>query len=575
MMRDRLPRAGRETTDKDVAGYVEHRDGKAYLRVRHEGQRPRIFLGANLTEAALARKRAETLGKLRRGELVFDAKGDLVDRSLGGSLSRVRDLATAWTSGALLERFGKVNGLRELTSAKIIACTLEKHAFKIKTRGSRNPAFGDLPVAAVTEEDCLQVMSRHKGSGQTRLHTYSRLHRLFDLAIFPCRMRKEGDNPVTRYLRPSADSAKQYLFLYPDEMLALLACKRVPLGRRVLYALAAYAGLRKSTLHRLEWRDVDFDHRTITRSRCKGSPGNIFAMDPSLYGVLQAWHEHCGKPAPGKPVVRDLGPDARHEQAQYLRDDLREAGVTRAVLFSDAPDVAALRFHDLRATFVTWARRAAKSDAWISERTGHLTKEMIDRYTRAAQTLADLGYDPFPDLTNAIPEFERKLDVPQPTASPIAHLREPFEGHQGGVIIENAEEWAQSLREDPLEVLAGKTVGVQVPSFAQLSGTPPETAGFRRLKRPVGLSVQDPPLVVGLECLARDARACNHRQDFGCVAPVDACAKRRVRLDHGPSPADDQPDVDHHTGRHCNPDVGQKSGNELVRCRRFDLRDRP
>lgn len=36
---------------------------------------------------------------------------------------------------------------------------------------------------------------------------------------------------------------------------------------------------------------------------------------------------------------------------------------------------------------------------WIRERTGHSpTSKMVDRYTRMAVTLADLDYEPFPDM---------------------------------------------------------------------------------------------------------------------------------------------------------------------------------
>jgi integrase len=54
--------------------------------------------------------------------------------------------------------------------------------------------------------------------------------------------------------------------------------------------------------------------------------------------------------------------------------------VTRAQLFERSVHIEPLRFHDLRATFVTWARRAGKDSGWISDRTGHLTQEMMQRY---------------------------------------------------------------------------------------------------------------------------------------------------------------------------------------------------
>ena len=87
--------------------------------------------------------------------------------------------------------------------------------------------------------------------------------------------------------------------------------------------------------------------------------------------------------------------------------------MTRALLFEeDAPNVEALRFHDLRSTFCTWARRAGKSDAWISERTGHeLSGDMINRYDRGATTLEDLAYAPFPTIARALPELAAMTDA--------------------------------------------------------------------------------------------------------------------------------------------------------------------
>jgi hypothetical protein len=76
------------------------------------------------------------------------------------------------------------------------------------------------------------------------------------------------------------------------------------------------------------------------------------------------------------------------------------------VLFTDDdPRIEPLRFHDLRASFTSWAYRAGKSDGWISDRTGHLEPKMLERYKRAARTLADLQIVPFPDLSNALPEL--------------------------------------------------------------------------------------------------------------------------------------------------------------------------
>jgi hypothetical protein len=63
-----------------------------------------------------------------------------------------------------------------------------------------------------------------------------------------------------------------------------------------------------------------------------------------------------------------------------------------------------MRFHDLRATFETWARRAGWDQRDIDARTGHGSKAMAERYDRGAGSLAELQEVPFPNLANAIPE---------------------------------------------------------------------------------------------------------------------------------------------------------------------------
>jgi hypothetical protein len=127
-------------------------------------------------------------------------------------------------------------------------------------------------------------------------------------------------------------------------------------------------------------------------------------------GILRAWYVLQGEPGDEEPIIREaeIGVKGGPKRiAGVLRADLKKAGVTRAILFEDeAENVEPLRFHDLRSTFCSWARRAGKSDAWISERTGHdLDGKMISRYDRGAQTLADLDYAPFPDIARAVPEL--------------------------------------------------------------------------------------------------------------------------------------------------------------------------
>jgi hypothetical protein len=95
--------------------------------------------------------------------------------------------------------------------------------------------------------------------------------------------------------------------------------------------------------------------------------------------------------------------------------------VTRDILFVHSKNVQAIRFHDGRATFCTWARRDGRSDLWITERTGHTpTTAMLARYTRMAQMLADLDYHPFPCVLHAIPELASGTSEKCPRCAPAS-----------------------------------------------------------------------------------------------------------------------------------------------------------
>ncbi len=313
----------------------------------------------------------------------------------------VTDFGQLWTSGKLYRDHGEVRGLKDKKTATSDETRLKAHVY---------PYIGNTPVADVTEVDVERALARAAQSAEKKLgrpwrqaskfQVYQVMHRLFDLAIKPGRLRT--DNPVSKDLKPRKDKPKLYGFLYPVELLALLACTEIPLGRRVHYVLAVYTGLRKASLAALTWTDVDFQHGTLTSLTSKTGLPQLFEISPDLVCVLERWREHCGNPEAGTPVVRDLECGEGRE-AETLRADLKAASVTRAVLFSKAANVERLRFHDARATFVTWARRAGHGWGWISDRTGHLTPAMMERYDRGARTLADLKYEPFPDLSKAIP----------------------------------------------------------------------------------------------------------------------------------------------------------------------------
>src|SRR5262249_22499515 len=194
----------------------------------------------------------------------------------------------------------------------------------------------------------------------------------------------------------------------------------------VLYALAVYVGFRRSSLWALRWSGVDFDHGAILSKVSKTKVAQYLQLDPSLLALLRRWHTYCGSPPLDTRIVQGTKCGLGHLPV-VLRADLRAAGITRAGLFEHGGAVNHVRFHDLRATFATWAKRAGWTEGQITDRTGHLAPSTLDRYLRAARTLEDLRIEPFPSLAEAIPE----LAAPAEKASEKAgSLRNPEEARR-------------------------------------------------------------------------------------------------------------------------------------------------
>lgn len=392
---------------KKGTGTPEWRNGHWWVRVSlPDGTRPRYRLcletcTCSAMSEAMRLDRCEAVSQRARSDVA--AQMAAVEKAERERRLTVQQFGEQWTSGALFETYGDVNGLKVKASAKSDAARLGAYVY---------PVIGSKPIADVTETDIEEVMRQAEKKARkklgrpwrkaSRFQLYQAMRRLFDLAIRPGRLR--SDSPVSEYLRPGRDDPKLFGFLYPNELVALLGCTTVAIERRVMYALAVYTGLRKGSLYALRWSGFDAQHRTLTSLQSKTGLPQMFEIPESLCALLSAWHTRQGAPEGNEPIVTP-GTDQDREAGQ-LREDLGRADINRPSLLGEGGDnVQPLRFHDLRATFVTWAMREGRGDGWISDRTGHLTPTMRARYARAARVLADLRYDPFPDISRAIPEL--------------------------------------------------------------------------------------------------------------------------------------------------------------------------
>ncbi len=163
-----------------------------------------------------------------------------------------------------------------------------------------------------------------------------------------------------------------------QEIERILSDRRLPLNRRVLYALKFFAG-RHSEIACLTWSAYDPTTKplgTLHLGRTKTGVPRAVPVHPVLASLLAA---HRGKAKPGDliaPTRFGQQRKAAESQKQFRRDLARiglrtQAGVDRN-----------RRGHDLRRTFITLARADGAIDSllrWVTH--GPKPSEILDVYS--------------------------------------------------------------------------------------------------------------------------------------------------------------------------------------------------
>jgi integrase len=304
----------------------------------------------------------------------------------------VQSLGERWTSGELARLYP--DHVRVKRAAEHDASRLKLYVY---------PLLPSVTVEAFTIEHAELVMRSLPKALRpaTRRQVAQLLSRLLNLAVYPLRLR--AASPLPRGWLPRVGTQARGEILFPDEEARFLACAEVngkpdegvPFAFRFLVGFLAREGMRASEAAMLTWGDVDLEHGTVNLDRNKTDDPRSWALAADVRRVLE--HVKRGrKPKPGDRVF--LGPDGEPLGRVYdgsarlmygaedLRAHLKLAKVDRARLFTDGPAHIPTRLHDLRGLFVTSALATGRSEAWVSERTGHKSSAMIARYRRRAST---------------------------------------------------------------------------------------------------------------------------------------------------------------------------------------------
>jgi integrase len=407
--------------------------GRAYIRLRIPGKdRPHFPLAPKNREEAterakLVRRIVQTLLDAERADLAHElglragaartraeldaveiaaraiVNGDVVEARPFDGHTTFEQFATAWTSGELHKRHPK--RIRAKKTAKLDAGLLRKYVY---------PRIGHLALAEITTEHCEQVVDAVPAdkSNETVRQVAQVVSRVLRLAVYPGKLIPYSPAPKGFIPLRTTNPAKTYL--RPEEDAKLLGCERVPLVWRLLYGTLGREGMRVDEALSLTWSDLDLVHGAVVLDTNKTDDPRTWALDRSVAAALRIWKERFHpSPSPSArvfvfpPGSRRAGQPLSREvvRASVLREHLELAGCTRPQLFERTPERRPMCIHDLRATFVTLALAAGKSETWVSDRTGHRSSEMIRRYHRPARSHAELELGTMKPLAEVIPEL--------------------------------------------------------------------------------------------------------------------------------------------------------------------------
>ncbi len=276
----------------------------------------------------------------------------------------------------------------------------------------------------------------------------------------------------------------------------LLACKTVPIARRLAYGFLARMGFRKSEclggedeerdeedggpVPPLTWDRIDTVRGIVFRGRSKTEKPTPIPLDPGVARALAAWKKLRPPAKPTSPVFVDAAGVVIDFSAEQFREDLTTAGVKRTELHTRTKDNASVRVHDLRALFVTTALAGGRSDTWVRDRTSHRTVTMLERYRRQGRMFEELDLGTLTSLDVAIPELAvfgaARDEGPKPFGAPSdVNAKEP---ESAPSVVDMVEETA------PSAVLAARSK----PFDSSYEGSNPSvgTLFFTRGQRPDG-----------------------------------------------------------------------------------------
>lgn len=275
-------------------------------------------------------------------------------------------LGDEWLDGVERGRIGRRRGRGKPYSDTTIASMRRRWDYKVR------PEFGECFAAELTEMDWQRWIDELARTGLSRssiAQLISLASGVYAWASAPSRRLVER-NPLRLVELPPNDEKPRMRVALAPEAAALLAALEPE--DRLPYAIAFYAGLRRSEIYRLEWPEVLDGDKIATRilvMRSKSDAGTHRRppIADNLRTILAAAWERRGRPREGKVVDVSVmsGKIAARAEAAWTA-----AGLNRITL------------HECRHTYASLLMAAGYTIKELMEFMGHADLQMVNRYVK-------------------------------------------------------------------------------------------------------------------------------------------------------------------------------------------------
>lgn len=381
-----MPWATDETKDASAARERAKLLAELATDIRATKDEPTIAILASILDKAAAATTDEELARVRT--IVSSvATGQLRPKGSPAPLEggeTFKELAQRWTKGELHKRWPDHVKAKETSDTD--EQRMGKHVY---------PVIGSVPIRLFTIKDAERVLEKLPAylSQTSRRHVAQLVGHVLALAVYPVKLIEAS--PIPRGWLPAKGAPKAKGALYPADDAALLRHVALPMVERLLFGFLSREGCRTSEAVEMTWSDLDLRVGAIRLDENKTDDPRAWALSADVVRALSWWKERAPKTPKGLVFVYEDGRPVNVDRlAEKLRAGLLAAGVDRPELFERSEKRMRLRAHDTRSTFITISLANGKTEAWVMDRTGHTTSQMLATYRRLARHFSELNLGP-------------------------------------------------------------------------------------------------------------------------------------------------------------------------------------